>query len=372
MAKPKNGHADPPATKPDASDAESSLPKEDAPPAASAPSQAIAKAPETALASLADKLGENNSPLFLAKYKERIASVTSELPDKMTANRIIDNLPEEYADAVASIIRRSIGKRKGIYADDDRPELPELRIFHGPGNDPNRPENMVPGQYYLTTKETVGKQFIGTVLAVYKGRTMWGDRDAGENTRMPVCQSMDREVGSSFGRCDVCPNKPWRDGKQQRCSDDVVAYMLSRDLKEIVVVRFAKTSQGAGQQLIKFVRRTEANWSKWYSITAEATVNQNDKTQRYYVMKASPLEGEEKDIYVPDALHDFCSMMCTLLEANTVLPGIAHTYRQSKDLLTGAAAQPATKGAGSADLMKDGDNPDYGEMPDAPEGTTNV
>jgi hypothetical protein len=373
MAKTKNGQADTSATTPNTADAAPSPPPAQETETAPEQSAAIEKAQEQGI-SLADKLGENNSPFFLVKYKDRIASVTAELPDKMTANRIIDRLPDEYADAVASIIRRSMGKRKGVYADDDRPELPELRIFHGTGNDPNRPENIIPGHYYLTTKETVGKQFIGTVLAVYKGRTMWGDRDAGENTRMPVCQSMDREVGSSFGRCEVCPNKPWRDGKQQRCSDDVVAYMLTRDLKEIVVVRFAKTSQGAGQQLIKFARRTESNWSKWYSITANATVNQNDKTQRYYVMQASPLEGEEKDVYVPEALHDFCSMMCTIIEANILLPGMAHTYRQAKDLLTGGhVQQEKATGGGSAGMMGDEKNPDYGEMPDAPEsGNTNV
>lgn len=373
MAKAKNGQADTSATNP--APEETTAEPTTAPETENVSEQptTIEKVPEQDV-SLAAKLGENNTPFFLAKYQERIASVTAELPDKMTANRIIDRLPEEYADAVSSIIRRSMGKRKGVYADDDRPELPELRIFHGTGNDPNRPENIIPGQYYLTTKETVGKQFVGTVLAVYKGRTMWGDRDAGENTRMPVCQSMDREVGSSFGRCDDCPNKPWRDGKMQRCSDDVVAYMLTRDLKEIVVVRFAKTSQGAGQQLIKFARRTEVNWSKWYSITADATVNQNDKNQRYYVMKASPLEGEEKDVYVPDSLHAFCSMMCTIIEATILLPGMAHTYRQAKDLLGKGtpAPVPAAKGAGSVGMMGE-DTPDYGEMPDAPDtGNTNV
>lgn len=367
MAKSKNGQHDTPVTTPTTEPAP--LPTQE-----TDQSTVIEKAPQqpTAL-TLADKLAENNSPLFLKTYFDRIASVMADMPDKMSVNRIIDNLPEEFADKIASIIQRNMGKRKGIYADDDRPELPELRIFHGTGNDPNRPENIVPGHYYLTSKETVGKQFIGTVLLAYKGRTMWGDRDAGENTRMPICQSMDRKVGSSFGYCDACPNKPWRDGRQQRCSDDVVAYMLKQDLSEIVLVRFAKTSEGAGRQLIKFVRRTESNWSKWYSVTADSTTNKNDKTQRYFVMKVSPVEGNEEALYVPESLHDFCNMMCTIIEANIMLPGMANTYRQSKDLLGHNVPSPAhaTKGAGSSPMMGE-ETPNYGEMPDAPpdSGTT--
>jgi hypothetical protein len=373
MAKAKNGQTETPATNTPAAEEEDvaqSLPptqEEDA------PSAAIEKAPPIEM-SLAAKLADNNTPLFLQTFADRISTVTAALPDRRTVDRVIDALPDEYADKVASIIRRNMGKRRGLYADDDRPELTELRIFHGTGNDPNRPENIIPGQYYLTSKETVGKQFVGTVLAAYKGRTMWGDRDSGENMRMPVCQSMDRKVGSSFGYCDTCPNKPWRDGKMQRCSDDVVAYMLTKDLNDIVLVRFAKTSEGAGRQLIKFIRRTEQNWSKWYSITADATVNQNDKNQRYYVMKVSPVEGEEKDVYVPDELQAFCDMMSAIIEANIMLPGMAHVYRQAKDLL-GPNAMPAptpARGAGSSPMMGD-DTPDYGEMPDAPDtGNTNV
>jgi hypothetical protein len=370
MAKTKNGQSDTPATNPATEEAAPSPPPA---PEEAAPSAAIEKAQPVEM-TLAAKLADNNTPLFLQTFSDRIAVVTAALPDKMTVNRVIDALPEEHADKVASIIRRNMGKRRGLYADDDRPELPELRIFHGTGNDPNRPENIIPGQYYLTSKETVGKKFSGTVLAAYKGRTMWGDRDAGESTRMPVCQSMDRKVGSSFGYCETCPNKPWRDGKMQRCSDDVVAYMLTQDLSEIVLVRFAKTSEGAGRQLIKFIRRTEQNWSKWYEVTADATVNQNDKNQRYYVMKVSPAQGEDKDVYVPESLQPFCDMMSAIIEANIMLPGMAHVYRQAKDLLGQHAPPPATaaKGAGSSPMMGE-DTPDYGEMPDAPDtGNTNV
>ena len=310
------------------------------------PDTAIVVAPTQQLSTLADKLAENNTPLFLATYGDQVASVMSDTPSKSRINQIIDALPDEYADALASLIRRNMGKRKGMYTDNDRPELPELRIFHGTGNDPNRPENIIPGHYYLTSRENVGKEFIGTLLTVYKGRTMWGDRDAGENTRMPVCHSMDRKVGTSFGLCDVCPNRPWKDGKMQRCSDDVIAYMLTKDLKEIVLVRFAKTSEAAGRQLIKFARRTEDNWSKWYSITAEAVVNQNDKTQRYFVMKAAPVEGD--GAYVDESLTDFCDMMCTVLEGNVILPGMANVYRQAKNLLDGPAPTTAPVETASA------------------------
>jgi hypothetical protein len=334
----------------------------------------IAKAATTEI-TLADKLSRGNSPLFIATYQDRLASVQADLPDKKRINKIIDDLPEEYADKIAGIIRRNMGQRKGIYAAQTRPEMVELRLFHGTGNDPNRPDNMIPGQFYLNSKETVGKQFVGTVIMVYEGRTMWGDKDAGETTRMPICQSMDRNIGSTYGRCEDCPNRPWRDGKTTRCSDDIIAYMLSKDLNDIVLVRFAKTSAKAGQQLIKFIRRTEFNWSKWYVITAEATVNQTDKTQRYFVIQVSPVSSDnEDDVYVPETLQPFCHMMCTVVEATSVLPGIAYTYRQSQHLMGPAEAPSATtaKSGGSVGLMTDSDTPDYGEIANAPDDTTNV
>ncbi len=303
--------------------------------------------------------------LFLSRYKDTVERVSTELPTPNMFQEIIDNLPEEHIDNLMGIIQKTMGARKGIYGDSDRPDFPELRIYHGTGNDPNRPEKQVPGEYYLTTKENVGDVFEGTVLALWEGRTMWGDAEAGETTKMPICQSMDRRMGSTCGVCDDCPHRPWRDNKQQRCADDVVAFMLTKDMKEIVLVRFQKTSEPAGKQLRKFVKRSMLPWSKWFQITSESRTSKHDTNRRWFVMKVEPSQGD--DALVPETIHAFCDAMCSTLEATFILPNMSSIYRSGQ---TDEDDQDETEGtAGGSAGMMDGPKAegDYGDMEDAPE-----
>ena len=321
------------------------------------------KAIEKAKPNAITEIGKGDE-LFLSRYGDNIQRVAEELPTPAQFQTIIDNIPEEYIDNIMSIIQKTMGARKGIYGATDRPDFPELRIYHGTGNDPNRPEKQIPGEYYLTTKETVGEKFEGTVLALWEGRTMWGDADAGETTKMPICQSMDRRLGSTCGPCVDCPHKPWRDGKQQRCADDVVAFMLTKDMKEIVLARFQKTSEPGGKQLKKFIKRSMYPWSKWFQVTSEQRTSKQDSNRRWYVMKVEPLSGEEG--LVPEAIHDFCDGMCTTLEATFILPNIANIYRNGQN-------EDDDDAGDDIKLMdpdkKDGD---YGDMDDAPEDKPNV
>ena len=324
---------------------------------------AITKPEETSLAST---LGYNNE-LFMERYSKQVERVSTELPGPMDLQQILDGLPDEMADGISEIIRRASGKRKGMYNADDRPDFPELRIFHGTGNDPNRPENQIPGHYYLTTKENIGEVFEGAVIALWSGRTMWGDAEAGDSVRMPICNSMDRKMGATYGDCDSCPHRPWKDGKQQKCANDVVAFMLAKNLQDIVLVRFQKTSEPAGKQLIKFVKRSMDNWTKWYRISAESRTSKQDRNRRWYVMVVEP-----EDEYVPEELHPFCDAMCSILEATHILPGIAATYRQAQESLE---ENEGSAGAGSAGLTSGAESeegPDYGDMEEAPDEEANV
>ena len=299
---------------------------------------AIEKAQPTAIASIGD-----GDDAFLKLYGSAVERVSIELPTPGMFQAIVDGLPEKYIDNLMSIIKKTMGSRKGVYGDSDRPDFPELRAYQGTGNDPNRPDKQIPGEYYLTTKESVGEKFEGTVLALWGGRTMWGDPEQGESTKMPMCHSMDRKIGSLCGACEDCPHLPWRDGQHQRCADDVVAFMLSKDMKEIALVRFAKTSEPAGRQLTKFVKRSVYPWSRWFQLTLEQRTSPQDSSRRWYVMQVEPC----KDATVPSEIHDFCDAMCTSLEATYILPNMASIYR------TGQVdeAEEDDGGAASAGMM---------------------
>ena len=308
-----------------------------------------------AAGALATELGENNE-LFMQTYGDAVARVDKELPSKRQLQMIMDKLPEDLLDNLSGILKKLSGVSKGVYVSEDRPELTELRLYHGTGNDPNRPEKMIPGEYYLTSKTNIGESFDCTVLAIWTGRTMWEE----DNRGMPACQSMDRKYGSTFGVCEDCINKPWRGGQPQKCNNDVLALVLPKTMDDIVLVRFTKTSEPAGKRLAKFVKSSMSPWTKWYTITSKEKTGKEDKTRRWYVMEVEPVGGD--DGYVPEELDEFCDAMCTMLESTIVLPGIARIYSQAQE----AMAEMADPSGGSAGLMS-GDESLADDMGDAPD-----
>lgn len=299
---------------------------------------AIKKAPPTTIASIG--AGDD---AFTERWGGAVERVAFNLPTLPEFKTIIDALPAEYAANLKSIVRKAMGAREGVFGPgDQQADWPELRVYQGTGTDPNRPDKQIPGEFYLTTKETVGDKFEGAVLALWEGRTMWGDPDAGESTKMPMCHSMDRIMGSLCGPCDDCPHFPWRDNQRSRCADDVVAFMLSKDMKDIVLVRFAKTSCPAGTQLRRLSGRGENNWDRWFTLTIDPRTSPTDKSHRWYVLKVEPSAGAP----VPTEIHEFCRAMCTSLQASYILPNLASIYRSGQ-----VDAPPADGGAGSAPML---------------------
>ena len=300
--------------------------------------------------------GENNAS-FVHRYGEKILRIEHEGLNEDKVWDIIWKLPDEMQDPISDIMQRMNPDRKGILSSNTQPEFTELRLFQGTGADPNRPETAIPGQFYMSSKENVGKEFIGAVLAIWEGRTMWGARDGENAVRMPVCTSMDRHKGSHYGDCDTCPNRPWKDGKPNECANDVMAFMLAQNLKDIVLVRFQRTSEPAGRQLMKFVKRGKVPWARWFSIKSEERKSSQDKSRRWYVMQVEPVEGETVD----SKLHPFCDAMCTLAERDFIYSGIARIYRQA------ARAMEDFDDEDVPGMTTDSDDEGYGSMEDMPE-----
>ena len=319
--------------------------------------KAIAKSEDTPV-SLAKEL--NGTDLFLDRFLTRIQAVEKDVPDKAQMRAIIKALPTDQQEAVAAIMRRMATDKKGIYSSNERPDYTELRLYQGTGADSNRPETAIPGQFYLTSKENVGKVFEGTVIAIWEGRTMWPDRDAGGSSKMPVCISMDRRVGNRFGNCKDCPNLPWRDGKKdQLCGDDIVAFMLPRNMSDIVLVRFTRTSEPAGRRLMRFAKKgglLGLPWERWYRITAEEHKDP-ERSFRWFTMETNVNADEE----VPEELHHFCETMCTNAEVSYILPGIAQIYRQAEEARTNMEEADA-----STEKPAEG-TPNYDDMENAPD-----
>ena len=311
--------------------------------------------PETALAKITPE-GEQLMALaevderFAKQYGQQLKEYAESMPTREDFDEALDELAEdeetlELAESLGTVLTQTQGNKRGMFSAEESIVFPELRIYHGVGDDANRPDSCRAGHYYLNTNDPVGEHFEGAVIAIWKGRTMWGDRDAGESTSAPLCQSMNRLVGSMCGECATCPDKPWRNGEPTRCNDDVVAFMLSRDCKRLVLVRFQKTSVKAGNKLYRTVSIGSAPWRKWWRLSLEKQTKGNN---RWYVMTCN-LAGETKEEYLtPKAIDKFCDLLCVNLSGTFILPGIARTYRLSREGTVPDTTTTGNAGGGSA------------------------
>lgn len=315
------------------------------------------------------------SESFAKEYGKDLEKYAQQVPTLEDFEKLIGAIAEDtetegaedMAFALSEIMQQTSTDREGMFAKEDRVEFPELRVFHGVGKDPNRPDKQLPGTLYLNTSEDVGESFVGTVIAIWQGRTMWGNKDAGESTAAPICASMNRVIGSTFGACTQCPEKPWRGGQKTRCSDDVVAFMLSKNLNRLVLVRFAKMSEPAGKRLFKLLKLCSSMWSKWFELTLEE--KENDRG-RWFNLKVQPA-GKGEEALTPKIIHPFCRALMNNVSAAFILPGIARTYSQSAEAVETPEDEPSGGTAKTVtvnDVKGDGENDEknYGVMPDAP------
>jgi hypothetical protein len=304
-------------------------------------------------------LGTNNEA-FVREHGAAVVRVETEKVTLKDLEKIIEELPEEYQDAVAEIMQRMNPRRKGIISSGESSDHTELRLFQGSGNDHNRPENCLPGHFYLSSKENVGPEVIATPIMVYEGRTMWPDRDESSTVKLPLCVSMDRKIGSTYGHCATCPNLPWKDNKQQLCANDTIAFMLTRDLKDILLVRFQRTSEPTGRQLVKAIKKTRDPWSRWYKLSSQKRESQ-DRKYRWYTINIEKLDEK-----TPPELNNLFNALCNIAEYNFVYPGIARIYMKSQDI--GESYSNSNSGdANTQGVTTNLDKPEYNTISDAPD-----
>lgn len=266
---------------------------------------------------------------FIREYGQRILSVDRDYKNTEELFELVDALPEDLPqkDGLYDILKRLSPERKGIVSDRAQSFHADLKLFHGTGNDPQRPQDLIPGEMYYSAgaDNKVGKEFIGTPLFIWEGREYTEKTDPNTLPKT-LCYSNDRKMGTTFGECQKCHYLPWRPGADKTeitCKNNISAFMLAQDGKEIALVRFARTSEGAGRQLLKFAGRTPQLWQRWYSIKTESQVS-NDKKNRWFVFTVQAVPGPEG--LVPAALHPLCDAFYCAAGRDYVFPAIARCY----------------------------------------------
>jgi len=273
---------------------------------------------------LADIAKNSKHPAFLERYGSRLERI--ERPTTTNFATIVEGLSEEHYEKVVNLIKKMDTERPGLYLADNRPQFTELRLYQGTGSDPNRPDNCRVGDFYFTTKRNVGSAFVGAVVALWQGRTMWPGAD--EARGAPLCSSMDRQVGSKYGTCATCPERPWNKGEKTRCNDDVVVFMLPPDLDDLVLVRFSRTSEAAGRQLSKLVAKDLVPWRRFFRITSAERQGGGGASIKWHVMR---IDAHEDETMSPE-LNEFCAALCSTVEHDFILPGLASIYNSAAEV----------------------------------------
>lgn len=290
-------------------------------------------------------------------------------PDQLM--NIVLALPDELQMKMLEVVKKANPKKQGAHTARSGFSPTQVRLYQGTGNDPVRPRNTLPGQFYTAGSQVLGESFKGAVIHFYEGRIMWPPRDqsggaGGGGGTAPLCYSLDRSVGSKYGPCNQCPNssKPYNQGG---CAREVVIYFIDEDMTGIYEMRFSKSSQGSGESLIKVLTKSENIWDRW--VTFES-VERSEGQKRWFVQKAGAVNDPKKpeNNHTPKALHELFSNLSKMIDWDVYIPTLADTYdraRTSSEASGGGAGAPADtfdekKLLGNAATD---DNPDYSDTP---------
>lgn len=258
----------------------------------------------------------------LPEWQQYLEQVAPPAPGEI--DRALTALQENKRKAFLSALARMNPVKLGQHTSRREFNLPDLRVYHGTGNDEMRPAECPTGGIYGTdgrllaaTKATLpslafnpkfrdlGTTVRGFVISMHEAATFWpprtGQLPAGIEVRanVPICRTLDRKRGDYFGSCDACVYRPFKDGKSNKdaCRNEDHAYFVLADFSGVYRVVFSGTSIKPGSAAIKkktrpwpsyFAQafeldareRTEGS-NRWFELTAEvsATVAAPDEAE---------------------------------------------------------------------------------------------
>lgn len=277
-------------------------------------------------------------------------------PSSVDLMNLVLALPEVQQEAMMRLVAKTSSTKLGIHTASNGFTPTALKINQGIGDDPTKPANCVPGDYYSADSRILGKEVVAVPLGVHMGHTLWAPRDQGK--KPPICTSADRITGSKLGECAACPLNPTkRQYTDGGCTREVVVYLLDVNMTAIYSLGFARTSEPAGRTLAKTLEQSSAAWARWFTFGSSSTVNK--KGQKYLVMTALPVADAAKANTDP-ALHPLFEALASILEMDVYYPEIAtiHARLRGEEVMVNPPEDAATAGAPLASDTKAAPNYD--------------
>ena len=225
-----------------------------------------------------------------------------------------------------------------------------VKIYHGTGNDPMRPELAAPGSIYSTDGRILAAASVEQarllklagytctesiefyVIGLNKINANWGgdeeeetpgekEKEKEKKARLPICSSLDRERGNLYGACATCDCRPFKDQKPQDCRHEWRMYIVPADLSGVYRWTLAKTQTKFGAKLEQMMRPWRSFWARPWVVKTKPEV---DGDRKWFVPEfaqgASPTSP---------AVSAFLKALATQVDLELYWQSVVATHRRS-------------------------------------------
>lgn len=271
------------------------------------------------------------------QYLEQVAP-----PSVGEVDRAISGLAEPKRKAFLSALARMNPVKLGQHTSRREFSLPDIRIYHGTGNDEMRPADCPTGGIYGTDGRLLaapkaalanlkhnpkhaglGTAISGFVIGMHEAGTFWpprtGTLPAGVEVRtnVPICRTLDRKRGDYFGSCEACVYRPFKDGKSNKdaCRNEDHAYFVLADFSGVYRIVFSGTSIKPGSAAIKKksrpweayfshafdldARERTENSNRWFELTADVSTDAPEPSEAELVLLNALTRQIDYEIFFP-------------------------------------------------------------------------
>jgi hypothetical protein len=215
-----------------------------------------------------------------------------------------ETVPEATRKSLLALVALASPNKAGLEEVITAWRLPRINIAQPTTRSEAKPESARPGDLYTTAGTLLEKPWAGIPLYFFEENINFPD--GGKN---PVCQAPDGKLGSPFGKCLECPHLPFGkqnggrgDKKKTYCQSNIVCVMLAKDLSNVFLVQFGKTSRKAGSALLSLAGQQAHVWKQSYVLNTEKKTNE---VGLYYIYKVEPTgkDNAEDVCRVAEALY---------------------------------------------------------------------
>lgn len=276
--------------------------------------------------------------------RARVLTLKRPTPGELTD--IVMKLPENAQEAMMTLVSKTNPEKQGLHSSRNGFEPTSLRIYQGTGNDPTRPKQTIPGQFYSADSRVVGEKFNAVPLAIYEGQILWPPKDAAgdKESKAPICVSVDRKTGSKYGSCHTCPLAPeHRQYTQGGCMREITVYLLDQDMTSIYELKYNKTSEGAGRALMGVMKKSNSLWDRWFTFETKERV---EKDKKWFVIQSGPVADATK-ANTPANYHPLFTALSKIIDTDIYYTQLANIHDRAKNNAEAGGAAAGGEAAGA-------------------------